>query len=165
MKKQSKLVKKRRIEGKTNYLKRLRLLKERKLRLIVRKTNRFLIMQIIESEAAQDKVLYSVNTKELLKEGWPKQNQGSLKSVPAAYLGGLLLAKKAKEIKSEVILDMGLIPNTKGSKIYAATKGVHDGGIKVNVNEAVVPSKERLEGKDSKLDLEILNKIKSKIIK
>lgn len=157
-----KLDKRRRIENKTNYRKRLVLLKGRSPRLVIRKTNRYLIMQIIKSEDAQDSVLYSTNTKELLKHGWPKDKEGSLKSLPAAYLTGLLLGKKSKDLKEELILDTGLIPNTKGSRIYAAVKGISDAGIRINYDEKVIPSKERLEGKNTKVG-DIFNKIMEKI--
>ncbi|VVB78784.1 50S ribosomal protein L18 [uncultured archaeon] len=157
-----KLDKRRRVENKTNYRKRLVLLKGRDPRLVIRKTNRYIIMQIIESNDAQDKILYSVNTRDLLKNGWPKDKEGSLKSLPAAYLTGLLLGKKAKALKDRVILDTGLIPNTKGSKIYAAVKGISDAGIQINYNEEVIPSKERLEGKNTKV-ADIFSKIKEKI--
>ena len=79
MKKQRKLDKKRRRQGKTNYTKRLILLKGNFLRLVVRKSNKYLVLQIIESSHAQDKVLYSVNTKELLKQAWPEAKKGSEK--------------------------------------------------------------------------------------
>jgi len=157
-----KLNKQRRMENKTNYRKRLILLKGKSPRLVVRKTNRYIIVQIVESVDAQDKIIYSGNTKELLKHGWPKDKEGSLKSVAAAYLIGLLVGKKAKGIKERVILDLGLIPNTKGSKIYAVVKGISDSGIEINYDEEVIPSKERLEGKDTKVG-DIFAKIKDKI--
>jgi large subunit ribosomal protein L18 len=162
-KKQTKLVKKRRLKNQTNYTRRILLLRGRKPRFVVRKTNRYIILQIIESKHAQDKAIYAVNTKELIKQGWPKDKQGSLKSIPAAYLGGYLLGKKAKDLKSEVILDLGLIPNTKGSKIYAALKGLADSGIKINFNEAIFPSEEKIQGNFVKVESEVLNKIKSSI--
>ena len=139
-----KLDKKRRREKKTNYKKRLILLKGNCVRFVVRKTNRYIIMQIIESKHAQDKVLCSVNTKELLKYGWPESKKGSLKSVPACYLGGLLLGKKVKDVK-KVILDSGLIPSTKGSRVYAGVKGISDSGIEIKYDEKVLPSKDRIE--------------------
>ena len=162
-KKQTRIVKKRRLKNQTNYTKRILLLRGEKPRFIVRKTNRYLILQIIESKHAQDKVIYSANTSELIKQGWPKDKQGSLKSIPAAYLGGYLLGKKIKDLKSEVILDLGLIPNTKGSKIYAALKGLADSGIKINFNESIIPSEEKIQGKFTKINAELLNKIKSSI--
>ncbi|MEK6914148.1 MAG: 50S ribosomal protein L18 [Nanoarchaeota archaeon] len=140
-----KLDKRRRRENKTNYLKRLILLKSDTPRLIVRKTNRYIILQIVESDKAQDKVIVSVNTKELLKYGWPKENVGSLKSLSAAYLAGILIAKKSvnKKIK-ECILDSGLIPSTKGSRIYACVKGAIDGGLKIPHDKNILPTNDMI---------------------
>lgn len=158
MKKQTRLVKRRRREGRTNYTKRLILLRGGYPRLVVRKTNRYLILQIVESAGAQDKVLISVSTKDLLKYGWPVEKAGSLKSLGAAYLSGLLLGKKIKgKIDSRVILDSGLIPNTKGSRVYAAVKGVKDAGIEIDVGEEVVPPLEKIKKE------EFFDEIKSKI--
>ncbi|MFA5857148.1 MAG: 50S ribosomal protein L18 [Candidatus Pacearchaeota archaeon] len=160
-----KLDKKRRIEYKTDYHRRLGLLKSNSPRFVVRKTNKYVILQIIESKNAQDKVVFSANTKELLKHGWPKEKEGSLKSIPAAYLGGLLLGKKASSIKGRVILDIGLNPSTKGSKIYSAVKGLADSGIKINFDLEMAPPKEKIEGNGSKIDSKILNKIKENVSK
>jgi len=158
-----KLDKKRRQQNKTNFHKRLILLKGKSPRLVVRKTNKYIILQIVTSENAQDRTIFSANTKELLKFGWPKENSGSLKSIPAAYLGGYLIGKKAKELKEKVILDMGLIPSTAGSKIYSAVKGFKDSGKKISFDEKIIPSEERISGKDSKIDSKIFNKIKEAI--
>ena len=146
-KKQRKLDKRRRLEGKTNYTKRLLLLKGDHLRLVVRKTNKYLILQIVESDDAKDKVLHTINTRDLLKQGWPEDKSGSLKSLAASYLAGLLLGKKAKEIKRSIILDSGLIPNTKGSRVYAAVKGISDAGMDIKYDEKVIPSDEMVKGK------------------
>ena len=159
-----KLDKRRRRENKTNYTKRLILLKGRLPRLVVRKTNRYLILQIIESSLAQDKIIYSVNTKELLKNGWPKEREGSLKSIPAGYLAGLLLGKKASGLKKEIILDTGLIPNTSQSRVYAVVKGVADSGLKIRFSEDVVPSEERISGENTKVG-DIFEKMKGVIEK
>src|SRR6056297_2381945 len=157
------LDKRRRKEGKTNYSKRRKLLEGGHLRLVVRKTNNYVIMQIIECNDAQDNVLYSVNTRELLNKGWPKDKKGSLKSIPAAYLGGLLLGSKAKELKEKVILDQGLAPGTYGSRIYAVVKGIAEGGIEINYNEKISPSDERIKGENTKLSQEEFDKIKENI--
>jgi large subunit ribosomal protein L18 len=160
-----KIDKKRRREGKTNYKKRLELLKSDSNRFIVRKTNKYLIMQIIESNKAQDKVIYSVNTKELIKKGWPENKKNSLKSISAAYLGGLLLGEKAKgKLKGIIILDSGLIPSTKGSRIYSAVKGLSDSGIEINFDKKILPEERRIQGKHMKEDFsEQFIKIKNKI--
>ena len=157
MKRQNRIVKRRRRECKTNYTKRLSLLKGRYNRLVVRKSNRYIILQIVESKLAQDKVLYSVNTKDLLGLGWPEDKKGSLKSLSAAYLGGYLLGKKAKDLKSKIILDSGLIPSTKGSRVYAVVKGIAEAGIDINCSDEVIPEKEKIESK------EFFNKVKEAI--
>ena len=153
-----KIDKRRRIENKTNYNKRLKLLTGASPRLVIRKTNKYMIMQIIQSIHAQDKVVASVNTKELLKLDWPKDKEGSLKCLTASYLGGFLLAKKSK-VDGRVILDTGLIPNTKGSRIYAAVKGFSDGKGEINYDEEVVPSEEMIKGKNEKIMKDIITKI------
>jgi len=153
-----KLNKRRRLESKTNYKKRLILLKGGYLRLVVRKTNKYISLQIVKSEDAKDKVLYAVTTKNLLKHGWPEDKAGSLKSLSAAYLAGLLLGKKAKELKQKVILDSGLIPNTKGSRVYAAVKGASDSGIDVKYDEKAMPDEKRMKNK-----YEFFNKVKENI--
>jgi len=158
-----KIDKKRRIKYKTNYKKRLILLKGMSTRLVTRKTNRYIIIQLIESKNALDKVICSVSTKQLLKFGWPENKEGSLKSLPAAYLGGYLIGKKAKGIKNRIILDSGLIPSTKGSRIYAVIKGAFDAGLKINYNEKIIPTKEMIEGKNTNIGEGIFNKVKGAI--
>lgn len=164
-----KLNKKRRIESKTNYAKRLKLLKSNSPRLVVRKTNKYIILQIVESENAQDKIVSSVNTKELLNHGWPADKSGSLKSLSAGYLGGFLIAKKtlenfeklnskfSKKKFDRIILDSGLIPNTKGSRIYAVVKGAVDGGLNIPYDNKIIPDEKMINKYD------FLDKIKKNI--
>ena len=143
------LDRRRRRESKTNYTKRLLLLKGNVPRLVVRKSNKYILLQVVESSGAQDKVICEVSTKEFLRYGWPKDKAGSLKSLAAAYLGGMLLANKAKAKKVEkVILDSGLIPNTKGSRVYAAVKGVAENGLLVPHDKSVLPSDEMINKYD-----------------
>jgi len=155
-----KLDKRRRLESKTNYKKRLILLKGNCLRLVVRKTNKYITLQIVKSEDAKDKVLYSVSTKKLLKYQWPKDKEGSLKSLSAAYLIGVLLGKKTKGLKQKIILDSGLIPNTKGSRVYAAVKGISDSGIDIKYDKKVIPNEEKIKNK-----YEFFEKVKGEINK
>jgi len=158
-----KTYKRRRREFKTDYRKRLILLKGNCLRLVIRKTNRYIILQIVDSEAAKDKVLFSVNSKELLKLGWPVNKKNSLKSVCCSYLAGLLLGKKIKNLNKKIIVDSGLIRSTKGSRVYSAVKGVIDSGIKIKCDEKMFPSKDRIEGKNINIDKKIFDEIVKKI--
>ena len=94
----------------------------------------------------------------------------SFKNVPACYLTGLLLGKKAidKKIK-KVILDTGLIPSTKESKVYALVKGMIDVGIEVPCSEKVFPDEKRIAGKHIQKNTESISKnfeaLKNKIMK
>lgn len=148
-----KLDKRRRREGKTNYDKRRRLLEGEKPRIVIRKTNKYIIIQLVESKEARDFVKLTVSSRNLLKHGWAEELKGSLKSVPASYLSGLLFGKMAgKILKGKVIVDTGLIRNTKGSRVYAVLKGIIDSGIKLKTNEKILPEQERITGRHLKQD-------------
>ena len=153
--------KKRRIRNKTNYDKRRRLLEGKKPRIVIRKTNKYAIIQYIESEIAQDKVINGMNSNELLKNGWPKEKQGSLKSLAAFYLIGLALGKKIGKGK-ECVIDTGLIRSTKGSRIYAAIKGLIDAGVKIHANKEMLPSEGRIKNEKVK---DFFDKVKENIEK
>jgi len=153
----------RRREHKTDYKLRTKLLLANKPRLVIRKTNRYIIAQIVKSEEARDFTIVYTNSKELSKFGW---NFG-FKNLPAAYLTGFLMAQRAKENIREVIVDLGLQRSTKGSRLYAVIKGAIDGGLKVACSEEMLPSEERIKGIHIK-NKEIANKveeIKERIMK
>ncbi len=152
-------VRKRRYEAKTDYKARLHLLKSDKPRVIFRKTNRYLIAQIVTSEIAQDKVVCNASTKDLLNHGWPIKLQGSLKSLPAAYLLGHFLANKTKAIKSG-ILDLGLIRHVPKSRVYAFAKGMIDAGFDLPCKNDVLPDEAQMNKKPETAKL--INQIKGK---
>ncbi|MEM4245645.1 MAG: 50S ribosomal protein L18 [Candidatus Nanoarchaeia archaeon] len=131
-------------EGKTDYNKRRRLISSGELRLVIRRSNKNVNIQIVKYENGGDKVLISANTRELIKRGW----QGSRSNLPAAYLTGLLAGRKAQKQKiKKAILDVGIHTPVKGSLVYGALKGVIDGGVEVPHSEDVIPKQERIEGK------------------
>ena len=134
----------RRRQGKTNYYKRLSLLKSMKLRLVVRKSLRNLTLQIVEYVPTGDKVLVAYNTKSLEKLGWSY----SKKNIPAAYLGGIMIGKLAKSKKIiKAILDCGLHSTVKGSVIFAVLKGAIDAGLDIPCGDEIFPDEARLSGK------------------
>jgi len=134
----------RRREGRTDYSKRLMLLKSGKLRLVVRKSLNYIRAQIIEYDKTGDKTVASAVSSELRGLGW----KFACDNLPAAYLTGMLIGKKAKNKNiEEVVLDAGLYPSTKGSRIYAVVKGVLDSGVHVPHSEEMLPSDERITGK------------------
>jgi len=133
----------RRREGKTDYSKRLSLLKSGKPRLVIRKSLNYITAQIIGYDEKGDKTLVGVNSRTLKNKGWTF----ACDNISASYLTGFMLGKIAKEKGiEESILDMGLYTSTKGSKIYAAVKGVNDAGVYVPFDEEVAPSEDRISG-------------------
>ena len=133
----------RRREGKTNYRKRLAYLKSGKPRAVVRKTLRYMIVQIVEYHDDGDKILVGVTSSHLKKYGW----NGSFKNTPAAYLTGYLAGKLAlKKGINEAVLDIGLQSPVKGSRVFAALKGLVDAGLDVPHSEEVYPSEDRIKG-------------------
>jgi len=134
-------IRRRRASALTNYRKRIALLKSRMPRLVARKTNRGIILQIINYEKDGDRVIASVNSKELKTIGWsPRGN------IPTAYLSGMLLAKKAKSLSiGKLVLDTGLARPSKFNALFAAAKGCSDNGI--NVINSIEFDENRLSGK------------------
>ncbi|PIO00469.1 50S ribosomal protein L18 [archaeon CG10_big_fil_rev_8_21_14_0_10_43_11] len=128
----------RRIEGKTNYKRRLGLLKSGMPRLVVRITNTRVIVQFVAYEHAGDKVLLTTSSDMLKSHGW----KGSTKNVPAAYLTGLLAGKQSPV--KQAVLDSGIShPN---QRMFAVLKGVLDTGVSVAHSPDTLPSDERISG-------------------
>ncbi len=125
----------RRAEGKTNYHKRLKLLKSKKLRAVIRASNNHIIVQIIQSNLGGDKVIVSAHSKELTaKFGW-NANTGN---IPAAYLTGFLAGTRAKKQNvQEAILDLGLFYHR--NRVLAAFKGIVNSGLEIPYNEDFFP--------------------------
>jgi len=125
----------RRAEGKTNYHRRMKLLKSKKLRAVIRASNNHIIVQIIQSKIGGDKVIVSAHSKELTsKFGW-NANTGN---IPAAYLTGFLAGTKAnKQNVKEAILDLGIFLHR--NRVLAAFKGLVQSGIEIPYNEDFFP--------------------------
>lgn len=146
-----KMQKRRRRENKTDYGKRLKLLKGGKPRIVFRKSNKYIVAQYVTSKEAQDKVEFGVTSKDLLGKGWPKENSGSLKSIPAAYLTGLLMGKKITGQGLETpIIDFGMNQMLYKTKTYAFLKGIIDSGIQITTKDEIFPEQDRIEGKHMK---------------
>jgi len=180
---------KRRREGKTDYYARKRLITQAKnkynapkYRLVVRFTNKDIVMQIVSSEISGDKVLAAAYAHELKAYGI---NHG-LTNWAAAYATGLLIARRVlsklgldkdftgvEEADGEftlteaaetddgerrpfkAFLDVGLARTSTGARVFGALKGASDGGIFVPHSEKRFPGYD-LESKE--LDSEVLRK-------
>ena len=156
-----KIVFRRRREGKTNYRKRLALLKSGKPRVIVRKSNKNIRVQFAIYNSKGDIIITSAMASDLKKYGW----NNSFSNTPAAYLTGFLAGKKAyRKGIEEGVLDIGIQAPRKGAKVFAALKGVIDAGIDVPYGEEILPSEDRLYGKHIDESLaEKVEEIKNKI--
>ncbi|MFW9899811.1 MAG: 50S ribosomal protein L18 [Candidatus Thorarchaeota archaeon] len=134
----------RRNEGKTDYHKRLKLLKSRKLRVVIRASNDHMRVQIVQSKLGGDSILVSAFSKELIsKYGW-SANSGN---VPAAYLTGYLAGLRAKKKKiQDAIFDLGIFYHK--NRILAACKGIVDAGINIPYREEFFPEslEDRIKG-------------------
>jgi large subunit ribosomal protein L5e len=176
----------RRREGKTDYYARKRLVTQAKnkynapkYRLVVRFSNKQVIVQIVYARLQGDFVLTAATSKELPRYGI---NHG-LTNWTAAYATGLLCARRAltklgladkyegvaepdgthtltESIDDDsrpfkVYLDVGLKRTSTGSRVFGAMKGASDGGIFVPHSEKRFPGYDP-EGKS--LDAEVLKK-------
>ncbi len=158
-----KVSKRRKREHKTDYNKRIKLLKGGKPRVVCRKTNRYIIAQYVKSKEAQDRIELQANSKELIKYGWPEKGKGSLKSITAAYLTGYLIGKEI--IKNQLenpIVDLGMYKIIPKSRLHGFLKGLVDSGLKIKTKEEDFPEEERIKGNHLKNKVDV-QKIKSNI--
>ncbi|EHL03541.1 putative 60S ribosomal protein L5 [Glarea lozoyensis 74030] len=179
---------KRRRSGKTDYYARKRLITQAKnkynapkYRLVVRFTNRDIVMQIVTSEITGDKVFCAAYSHELKAYGI----EHGLTNWAAAYCTGLLIARRVlkklgmdedftgvEEADGEytlteategdesrrpfkAFLDVGLHRTSTGARIFGAMKGASDGGILIPHSENRFPGYD-IETKE--LDAETLRK-------
>lgn len=133
----------RRREGKTDYRARRRLLASGLPRGVVRKSSRYITVQIVDFDMGGDRVLVSASSRELALLGWKKGRANT----PAAYLVGLLAGKRALDNNIDsVILDIGLQSPVKGTKLFAVLKGMVDAGLDIPHDESVIPDESRIKG-------------------
>ena len=131
-------------EGRTHYRKRLEMLKGDMVRLVARRSNKTITLQLIAYQPDGDRVLATFNSRKLVSMGWTF----STKSIPACYLAGLYIGLEAKKKGvSEAIFDQGLQTPLAGSRLYAALKGAIDAGLSIPSSQTIFPPQERLEGK------------------
>jgi large subunit ribosomal protein L18 len=127
--------------GRTNYRKRAALLLSRRRFVTITVSDENVQAQIAYPMAKGDVTITSSHSRELTRFGW----NGSLNSLPACYLTGLLLGKKSlsKDV-DEAILYTG--KNSFTSRVAACLKGVIDSGMKVPASDSSFPPEERLVG-------------------
>lgn len=129
-------------QNKTNYRKRAALLISRSPFVTIKISDQNIGVQALKPTLAGDIVIASAHSRELLKSGW----KGSLNSLPACYLTGILLGKKAiRKGMESMILYTGNDPFT--SKVAACLKGIIAAGVVTPVSEESLPTDDRISGK------------------
>jgi len=138
---------KRRRLKKTDYRKRLGLIKGGIPRAVIRRSIKNMKVDIAEYAVNGDRIVAHGSTIELKKFGW-KSPTGN---TPSSYLAGYLVGIRAKKkgIK-KVIVDLGRQKVVKGGKLMASVQGIVDAGVKVPVDKKFLPHKDRLAGKHLK---------------
>jgi large subunit ribosomal protein L18 len=133
----------RRREGKTNYYKRYIYVLSRAIRAVVRKTNKYILVQIVKFDPKGDITIAASHSIELAKKyGW----KGDLNNTQAAYLTGYLAGLRAiKKGIQNAVVDIGLHRPTKGARVFAAIKGAIDAGMRIKVGD-VLPDDSRIQG-------------------
>jgi large subunit ribosomal protein L18 len=135
---------KRRKNGKTDYKKRLALLKSGKPRLVARIKHNQVIAQVVKHGKKGDQVVTAATSLELKEKGWKKH----LGNCSSAYLTGYLCGKRALEkgVK-QCVLDTGLHTPVPQSNVFAVLKGALDAGLEVPHEEKCFPSEKRIDSK------------------
>ena len=110
---------------------------------MVRKTLNQTLVQIVQADAAGDRVLASAGSLDLKEHGWAVGTG----NVPAAYLTGYLAGKRAvaNGVKG-ALLDIGVQEPTKGGRVFAALQGLLDAGVVVPHRKEILPAKARIRG-------------------
>lgn len=135
---------KRKRNQKTDYKKRLKLLKSKTPRFAVRVSNNLVRTQVVEYNKDGDKTIACKTSQHLKDLGW----NHSLKNTPSIYLTALLLCQDLKKKKiNKVIFDLGLRNYRAGNKIFAGLKAIVDSKIECPYNEKAFPKEERISGK------------------
>ncbi len=133
----------RRRDGKTDYYARTHLVVSEYPRMVVRRTNRYVIVQLVVAEMDGDRTLVAANSGELREFGYT----GGLSNTPAAYLTGMLCGVRAVKGGYDcAVLDIGLQRATVGARVFAALRGAVEAGLDIAHNEAILPDTTRLQG-------------------
>src|SRR3989338_3201302 len=104
----------RRREQKTNYPKRLAFLQSEKPRMVFRKSNKYVTLQLVEYQQGQDQTQISLSSKQLQNMGWIGNT-----NLATCYLLGYWFGKQAQQKGyPEAILDIGQNTPHHGGKAF-----------------------------------------------
>ena len=133
----------RRREGRTDYYARGKLLLTEHPRMVVRRTNREIIIQLSVPDPAGDRTLVVAYSRDLAGYGY----KGSRSNTPAAYLTGILFGARCRKAGyPSAVLDIGLARASPGARVFAALKGAVFAGLSVPHGTDVLPDDSRIRG-------------------
>ncbi|MCC2648500.1 MAG: ribosomal protein [Nitrososphaeraceae archaeon] len=133
-------------QRKTNYRKRSGILIGRRPFIITKISGQNISAQALKPTLTGDIVIASAHSRELIRHGW----KGSMNSMPACYLTGLLLGKKSiQKGATNAVLYTGNNPFT--TKVAACLKGIVDSGINIPVSKESQDSEEKYNSRFSAL--------------
>lgn len=129
---------------KTDYKHRLKLLVSRRNRLVIRRSSKYIYLQLVKYDKKGDIILSGISSKNLKEYGWNYK----LNNLPSSYLIGLNFGLELiKQKINDAIVDFGLNISVYGSSFYAVLKGLIDSGLNIPYDKKVIPSEERISGK------------------
>jgi large subunit ribosomal protein L18 len=128
-------------EDKTNYRKRSAILIGRHLFVTIRISDQNVAAQVLRPTPTGDIVIASAHSRELVEHAW----KGAFNNLPACYLTGMLLGKKAieKEINAAVLY---IGNNHFTSRVAACMKGIVDAGVSMPISKESLPDQDRISG-------------------
>ncbi len=151
----------RRIRGLTDYRKRLSYLKSGLTRLVIRKSNKGIVVQFVDYDPKGDHVITSARAVDLKKLGYTLNTGNIVAAYLTGYLAGKRLLAKAKD--KVCIVDIGLSISYRKGRLFAAVKGAIDAGVNVRVgDEGIQISEDRIAGKH--LNAKDVDKIVKKVM-
>ena len=136
--------KKRKMEGKTDYKKRIGYLKSGKIRVVIRPSSKNLVIQAVSFQESGDKILITIKASDLRKLYWNYH----LGNLPSSYLTGFYFGIKAKEKIKGGIIDLGFRSLVRGDRVSATIKGIIDSGFEVPYSDSVFPNEKRINGSE-----------------
>lgn len=129
---------------KTDYKHRLKLLVSRRNRLVIRRSSKYIYLQLVKYDKKGDIILSGISSKNLKEYGWNYK----LNNLPSSYLIGLNFGLELiKQKINDAIVDFGLNISVYGSSFYAVLKGLIDSGLNIPYDKKVIPGEERISGK------------------
>ena len=133
----------RKMEKRTNYRKRRKMILSRMPALYIRVSNKNVYAQVLVPEVVGDRTAVQANSKELQKAGWTYGR----KSFPSAYLVGLLIGKRAiKGGLKEVLFYSGNNVFKAKTKLTGVIKGAVEAGLKVRCDDEIFPEDDAVNG-------------------